>query len=399
MLFSRRSCWLSVLLLAVISMPVQAKKGGGGKPGDGGGDPEPTTPPVNYSLYRFTLPADYFGGLWDVEEVNELGEVVGHYADPVAAGGEQPYYLDTRTGNTVATNLNDLEFDTVFSIPPGWYIDAATGINNLGDISCALAKVGDPEQLRGGVIVLRPEVAGPPQIHLMNDGAWSHTYARRINDVGVVLGRGDSVTSYVYQMPLHGQGTDGIVHVIPTAFDAWWAHLSNPINGGPTLVNKIVFTTKDEVLTYNADNHTESHLDISALGISNVTDFNDGGSFCGSYNAKGKNRGSKGYLFDGVFHSLGEMEFGDGLNNSGDVIGLAGATRRPVLDHPVHGAILIDDTIITAKVIWDSSGGHRMPTLSERNASGFPVIAGMMLRPDSPFASFYEGYVLFPSIP
>jgi hypothetical protein len=380
-------------------------------------------PPVQYLLHRFTLPTDYEGGSAfepRVREVNDVGELVGYYNDVNVIGGEQPFYLDTDTLSPEATNLNDLEFDAEFPIPPGWYIDAALGINNLGDISCALALDGDPEQFRGGVIVLRPGLPGNqvsnPQMHLLPDGApdgaWSgfHTYACSINDIGVVLGRGDTVTSYVYQMPLHGQETDGIMHIISGNFDAFDAHLSNPIGGGPSFVNAPIFEPYigfNEFFTYNVGTHTaEALTDISGLDINGVHDFNDWGNFCGDLsNQKGKNK-EQGFVYDTEVVPLSAMKHSSGLNNSGDVVGVTSG-GRPVLDHPVLGSILIDDVIVALtpdeQAIWDNSGSgdntvsNSHPTLSERGLSEFPVISGMMIRPGSSYSNFFDGYVLFPS--
>ena len=214
-------------------------------------------------------------------------------------------------------------------MPDGWYIYAATGINNLGDISCALARDGDIKQLRGCVIEMRPDALDPslkPRVHLIPDGAWSHTYARRINDVGVILGVGDSDTSYVYRVPLHGQTGDESVTVIPIPFNAWYAFLTNPVNdGGPSLVKAEIYVT-DEILTYNVDEGTWSFADLSNLGfnLADIRGVNDLGSFCGNYSKQISKRktANRGFAYDGVFVALDDMEFGDNLNNDGDVIGL-----------------------------------------------------------------------------
>ena len=66
-----------------------------------------------------------------------------------------------------------------FEPQEAWYIYAALGIHNLGDIAAALALEGDPAQLRGCVIEMRPDpldTSVKPRIHLIPDGFWSHTY-------------------------------------------------------------------------------------------------------------------------------------------------------------------------------------------------------------------------------
>lgn len=177
---SRLFIVLTVFAMAVSMCGVAtAQKGGNGNGkggGGGGGGEDPPPPPVLYELHRFTLPADYLGGNWAAEEVNDVGELVGYYDDGGSnSGGEQPFYLDTNTGDTVATNLNDVEFEAGFGVPAGWYVYAALGINNLGDIAGALALDADPEQLRGCVIEMRPnplDLSIKPRIHLLPDSSW-----------------------------------------------------------------------------------------------------------------------------------------------------------------------------------------------------------------------------------
>ncbi len=260
-----------------------AKKGGNGGGNGGGGDP-PAEPTVHYLLHRFTMPADYFGGTVS-QEINDVLEVVGWYRNPLIEGTEQPFYFDATSGETRATNLNEIEFDASFGLPVDeegvWYINTATDINNMGDISCSLGLVGNSDRLRGAVIEMRPDPADPslkPRIHLIPDEAWSHTYARSINDVGVVLGRGDSETSYVYQVPFRSvvdvTAVPTPVTVIPTPFDAWYSgHLTNPINDGPTLVYAGILYDTNEYLTYNVDTGASSFTDVSGLDIADIRGF------------------------------------------------------------------------------------------------------------------------------
>lgn len=68
---------------------------------------------------------------------------------------------------------------------------------------------------------------------------------------------------------------------------------------------------------------------------------------------------------------------------------------------PEHGSFLLDDAVVVAQsdeeqAIWDDSGSSFTPTLSERDANGFPVVAGTMQRLDNSNGFFYDGYVLFP---
>ena len=217
----------ALLLITAIASPVVAAPPSG-KGGGKGGDEE-APPPALFELQRYAMPANYAGGTVAAEEMNALGELVGYYGASDAT--EQPFYIDVRSGATVASNLNDLPLDPNYDVPDGWYIYAATGINNWSDISGALALSSDPDQLRGFVLEMVPDPTDAsvlPRLHLLPDEAWTHTYARRINDAGQVLGRGDDITSYIYRTGLHGLPGDLEVEVLPFQFDAWSAHMNNP---------------------------------------------------------------------------------------------------------------------------------------------------------------------------
>ncbi len=322
---------------------------------------EDALPPVRYTLHRFTLPADCLAGVWSVWDMNEEGELVGYYDDGFVTGGKQPFYLDTRTDDTIAMNLNDLQFDKEFGVPAGWYIQKALAINNLGDIAGCLVRYDDFEQSRGCVIELHPDpldLSVKPRIHLIPDSTWSQTYVRRINDAGVVLGQGDSETAYVYRVPLHAHTGDEAVTVIPTSFDVWeQGFLTNPVDGSPTLVKVSLPTSK--ILTYNVDTDKSNLVDVSDLDISEIRDFNDTGSYCGRYDASKTDDIScyRDFVFDGEFHDLDEgISFHQTLNNHGDLLCETLNHCRPVLYHQTQGLILLDVRLLPETVRNKPSG-------------------------------------------
>ena len=397
---TKKRTWTFALLAVALTVTL-ATSGlvlGKGKPEP----PDPDPPPVMYALHRFSIPDDYLGG-GRVTELNDDGELVGYYYDSMVDNGEQPFYFDITSGDTVATNLNDLHFEEGYGLSdvPGedeWYIDAAMGINNRGDIAVALAKVGDSAILRGCVVELRPEDSSLPRLHLIPDeDIGTHKYARRINDDGVVLG-GDPATgtAYIYRAPLHGQPGDITVQVIPEAIDVSRDNLNllNPLmEGGATLVKAYI---GNEIFTYDIDSGDLSYTDVSGLNIIR-TFYNDFGVFCGTYTEYINKRRTRnvGYRFDDSFHALHDMVRAGDLNNAGDVIGRS-SESRVILDHSVHGSISLDATIIAESVqeqaIWDDSQQFLLPMLSERDATGFPVVSGVMWHPDSTM----DGYVLIP---
>ena len=150
---------------------------------------------------------------------------------------------------------------------------------------------------------------------------------------------------------------------------------------------KVDLGLTDEILTYNVNTGESSLTDVSSLDISGIREFNDSGSFCGFHDiAKGKNRGRYGFVFDGVFQSLDGMTFSNHVNNSGDVAGAEAS--QPVLYHPNHGFLLVNDLVVAASdeemAIWDDSYRNHIASITERNDTGFPVLAGSLQRTNSP---------------
>ena len=145
-----------------------------------------------------------------------------------------------------------------------------------------------------------------------------------------------------------------------------------------------------------------SFTDISNLPIGDIRGINDAGSFCGYHDRQGGKNKRHGYYFDGAFHSLEAVQFSNALNNSGDVVGVD-HDYRPVLDHPAHGSILLDDTIIALipedQALWDERQYVFVSGVSERNASGFPLVAGTMQVTAYSEGYHFDGYVLIPIVP
>lgn len=380
-------------LVALQSAPA-GKGGGKGKPG--GGDTTP--PPVTYGLKLFAMPPDYEGSTVSVEEMNVDGEIVGFY--PLPDGTKQPFYFNAFSNDVVVTNLNDIELDPAHGVPTGWYIYAATGINKWGDISGALALESNPAVLRGFVLELRPDPTDltlKPRMHLIPDGFWDHTYARRINDAGEVLGRGDDMMSYIYRPPLHGTAGDANVQILPFVFDAWYAHLNNPTAQHDTQIVAWSSAIGEYVRYTLGDDAAE----ILNLDVRDVRGLSDTGSLCG-YRKSRKNL--VGYLYDGVFHDLPEVDFAQGVNASDDVVGDRYGTG-PILYHKTHGAIDLETVVAASdseQQLW-INGDPGFSRITNRGVVGagtaladFPAVAGTLRRYDTEYSYFYEGYVLIP---
>lgn len=413
-----KSIWIATiafLLTAVVMGPfavsdAMAQKGGGGKGGGGGGgggeDPPAPVAPVDYALRRFVMPADYVpkdNPEVSVRGINNHAEVVGYYDVGAGDNNEQPFYYDGQAGGAQATNLNDLTYDPMFAIPDDWYILAALDINDLGEIAGALVEKGDPDQLRGCVIEMRPApIAGEserPRLHLLPDGKWSHTYASRINDDGTILGRGDAITSYVYRL-----GDTG-VEVLPYAFDAFDADLSNSFSDEPAQV-----LSRWPYQLYTLGDAAPQALPVqpnSLLGLA------DTGAFCGSRTYADGSRG--GFWFDGTVHDVPGFNVCADINNAHDVLVTRTASKQSQrlfsLLHADYGELSVDAMIVAQSEaeldIWTSALLGQM-YLSERAAvpadavvtdavvNEFPIIGGRLRRPSGKFTFSYDGYVLLP---
>ena len=390
-----RSVGLALFVLLVATPNYSYAKPGGNGGGKPGGDPPPAV--VNYAFQRVPLPADFEFGIPWPRNINTQGEIAGYYD---SLGGNQPYYYDINSGASQLTNLNDLSLDSGFDVPDGWYIYAATDINNRGDISGALATSDGAEQLRGFVLELRPDDGVLPRLHTIPDEAWTRTYASRINDAGEVLGRGDASESYIYNAPVHGSAGDPNVSILPMAFDAFYAYLNNPVGNSPAQV------LTSGGLLYTLGDAAATDLNLGAR----IDGFNDAGVISGSRQVagKGKKTTETGYIYDGQFTDILSLRIAIDINNSGDVIGPAYKTNyRPTLVHATHGVIDLDlDGVVVFEndadqTLWESVSRH-VWKVSERGILGtdpavadFPVIVGSLHVPGgSAFAD--ELFILQP---
>lgn len=363
--------------------------------------PEPDPPPVSYALYRFSMPTDYTDGNVDIYDINEASELVGRYRD-YSAEHSEAFHVDFSTGNPVLTNLNDLPLDPdpnlSDQLPTGWAFAQARGINNTGEITGSIVDVTNSDLTRGFVLKLRPDPAdlsALPQLYLIpEDPAWAGPFGIQINEDGLVLG----TAYYENKFYLYRPG-DTEVQVILNSYDfASVPHLTSPVNGDSAFARVVL---GDEILNYEVDTGT---ISFTSAPYDSVRGFNDVGDFCGTYSTpkrKGKTT-QKGYVDDGAFHSLDDMSSANALNNDRDVIG-----RRPegnnaldlrtFLDHGAQGSISIDTTIVAEdeadQAIWDDSVPN-VSVLSERDATGFPVLAGTVSL--IYYGGSHDGFVLIP---
>ena len=359
-------------------------------------------PPVTYGLKTFAMPNDYVGGTMDVQEMNNLGEVVGRYYLP--DGTQQPFYFDALSGNTVATNLNDMTIDPAWPLPEGgWYIFAALGINDLGDIVGSLALPGLPNMRRGFVLELRPDLLGTtqmPRLHVIPDAAWSRTYARRINNAGDVLGVCDSVTAYSYHPALHGMPGDSDVRVLPFSCWGWDTVMNNSAYGTQVVTWS---SSINGFVRYKLGDVSPELLNLPS-SVGNVSGLSDSGSFCGSSYARNRNTP---YYNDGTMHYLTTVgtDSGRDINSSNDVLTEGGSASKPILVHSTHGPLDLSKIVVgsnaTEQSFW-AGATTSWSKMTERGIAGtdpsvaaFPAVTGSV-RTGTLIASYNWAYVLLP---
>ena len=381
-----------IALCAIASLGTQTQESWGGRP-----SPPPPPPPVKFGMRLFSMPADYVGGSVDVQQINDLGEAVGRYSLPDDT--RQPFYFNASSVSTVATNLNDLPLDPDWAVPNGWYIQSALGINNLGDIVGKLAMISDPSRGRGFILELRPDPLGQtllPRLHLIPDDTWNATYARRINDMGDVLGACDSTTAYIYRAPLHGAPGDVNVEILPFGMWVWDALMNNPT---PSHGTQIVAWSDSLNAPFRYTMET-GNTEVLNLPISGIRGLSDSGSFCGHQYIKRKDNP---FYYDGSIHALTGASFGQDINSDNDVLGEGNTgTNKPVLFHSEVGTLDLSKLVVASnsseQQIW-SNGYANWSKLTERNIPGtdpavasFPAITGSIRTT----TNYYWAYVLRP---
>jgi len=351
------------------------------------------------------MPSDYVGGSMDCQKMNNRGEVVGRYYLP--DGTQQAFYFDALSGSSVATNLNDIALDPLYTLPAGgWFFFAALGINDLGDIVGALSLPGQPDTRRGFILELRPDPLDTtlkPRLHLVPDGAWSRSYARHINNAGDVLGTGDSVTAYYYRPALHGMPGDANVSIVPFDCNSFYACMNNPTAQHGTQVVSWSEAYAGFV-RYTLGDAAPEPLNL-ASSVHDIRGLSDTGNFCGYvWNYKGTKYTP--FYSDGAVQLLQTgARFGQDINSGNDVL-TEGGPSKPILYHGTYGALDLSQIVVAAtpalQTVW-TSGSANWSSLTERGIPGtdpsvaaFPGIVGSVRTDALSTTSYYWAYVLLP---
>ncbi len=376
MKLARSRRWLLAALLTLgLAIPFIGLETKGGKPVP---PPEPPSVPVRYQLKTFGMPEDSYGlgGNMNVYQMSSSGLAVGDYADLNLT--MRGFLYDPSIDPDNAVNLNDLG---IVGIPDGWYIRAATDINDLGFVVGSMESQETPGLHRGFLLDLSSD---PPSLISLPVGDL-YTYCRRINDsmdiLGVYRNADGTWGGYIYN-PLVGYNDLEISLLDP------YVHLSNPVPGAAV---KIVGKLADgSPFRKTIGGALETFADLSY-----IRDINGAGDFCGNQEIRTRRKvtytairyRSEVELFDGYGHA-------NAINNHGNL----------VLDaiqfyHEGTGTVSLDNIVdgSNADLAAWFAGNPRVTDMTERGAINseapdFPGLSGTITSFD--FAG--RGFVAIP---
>jgi len=270
------------LSAAAIALLVSLNQGFAAKPG-GGGTPPPPLPPVRYYTTAVSLLAGATGGYRN--DMNNGAQVVGW-----CTGDTMPktgFLFDPSRNPNQAIDLNSL---VTAGIPAGWRIASGVGINDWGVVVGYLEN--DFGDRRGFAMDL--EVANPV-VDLLPDFGTNHSYGRRINENGDILGVFTDAQGaphwYYFNPGLYGPGWERLARAAgPLNFSGdtpsllpvvseWNAELNNPVPGRPAQIAGMVAGTRTPFRytlgAATAEQFPELVLQSGLMGI------NVDGTFCG----------------------------------------------------------------------------------------------------------------------
>ncbi len=238
-----------------------------------------TSSVVKYRLQYWDIPGRT--GLIVVENINDLGQVVGFYK-PTPTAAYRGFLYDPRLSTTRAFDLETLIGGA--GLPPGWSISVARDINNHGMILGQMTST-DPDTGKSLVWpFLLDTTAEAPQIApLVLPEQITFCMANAIND------NGDTLCTYLdpAALKLRKFFFNPFVHDEPILLDpdVLSYHLSNPTDGSPAMVGGMMGGGSYAL-------GTTAYWAVPELGVqtystmaayTSVNDMNDAGHFCGIY--------------------------------------------------------------------------------------------------------------------
>jgi hypothetical protein len=345
---------IGLVLLLGANAFAQGKGNGGGKGGGdnggGGEDPPVTLPAVRYQINRMDFPADSYTY---INDVNDLGEVVGWISFIQADGTTGPRHAYVANPAMSEFTLLESIVDTS-NLPADAWLASAVGINDHGVV--VGYTLNDADERYPFAVDLALD---SPVVDLLPRTGFVDDYARRINNRGEIVGvfsnpldpettEDDYVSMWYLDPLLYGDPATRIPRDVdefgnPVAVDL--SHLS-PVSLesilGPTLTGALISNPSDNGPTFiggnSAIDQAPFRLNISTMTAEFLTDFIPDGSIVGIDASgavagrglepgKGKKLTTYGYRYSSALEVLpeptptatgrvGEVLLGDGITGA-----------------------------------------------------------------------------------
>jgi hypothetical protein len=397
-----RSSHLTCGLLLVLILGLPAPPSFGGKPQPPAPPPPPV--PVRYAIQYFRSP----GGGGYLNDFNNRSQAVGWFLDP-RDGQKRAWLYDPSVDREDVVDLNTLVPEA--AVPEGWIIASAVGLNERGDIVGYLELNGDPstDPIRRGYVLDMSTLdlnASPPTLAtlmLIPDNAYGYTYAKDLNDEGLVLG-----TYYVPDgTPWNGNNTSGMYLYQAGLYD-------NPadlvVRDLGLFVKNVERTRLGETPPDEADNRLPAQFAGNRLDgvayrytegqplelfpeLSNVVNSNTAGGFCGS----GIYQPPRGKSFRAPIRVLGADpeilkslpgKTATALNRRGDLV-----IDNECLYWDAHGLYHINSLVAGEPVtmaLWNGTTIVKgIRAINDPNATGYGEAVGNITFADGTRAFFY----------
>lgn len=290
--------------------------------------PNPDLPKVRYRIRLPQLPPNSTLGGGIVNDMNNVGEVVGLYSSP--QGITAFLYAPARNVNQ-AIDLNDL---ATGGIPDGARLSEGVAINDWGVV------VGCLQQANGTVHPFALDLgAETPAVDLLPNFGANMAYATQINENGdIIVQIMDTRSAYLFNPGLYNgdpgvrASRDGVSQnfseetpqLLPARLSFNEIRLNNPLGERPA---QIAGLTKELVAFRYTTGKTPQLETFSGIGIStqsHIEGLNDAGIFCG-LNFELIVEGSYArdpFLYDRSLKTLpwNKSEMPQDINASGDLL-------------------------------------------------------------------------------
>lgn len=396
---------LALLMLSTglsLAAPPEGKGNTGGD--DGGVEPAPL-PPIRYEIRYFSVGFEGAPGA-AVNDMNNLGDCVGFYVSP--EGERHAWICNPNADPNSVIDLNEIG---AVGVPDGFVISSAVGINDYGAVVGYLLPAGSTGPRSGYVLDLSVD---PPVLNLLpnSDPAWVDTYGRMINENGDVLGRFQTADgtsgAYVFNPGLYGTA-DAEPEVIPFPISHYnlLGALNNPLGDRPAQVIARIEagngSTESIPFRYTRGGQVELLEEVEGVKNDGFFAINDAGIMCGwtniLFHKKPKQRS-----FVTRF-SESSMQIIAGSENIGSPMAINGSGDLAISNNSLSQFVYHDDwglvdlwSVVTGTdtdlARWTTAGGHRLIAISERDTTGFGMIAGETRNADGTF----RGFVLVPKL-